>query len=219
MEHAARAAVFAEDLGAAVLKRNGQVLFPQAEPVADLNGDDNEIGVLERLLLPLVEDPVGDVENEGEVGAQAAGGYMVQRFHGLYIQPPAVALVSGGGHREAVGDDHSAGFQGGDYDVGGVLGPRGLVEKNLGQGIYAVGGVEEYLPDGLGDARAAGLAGQQGLETVLPEPGVQQFHLRGFARAVRAFEHDKEAFLHSYMISQKLNCNKSKILDISVCVC
>ena len=99
----------------------------------------------------------GQVEPEGEIGLQAAGGEALQGRDPLQGQPPAIALVSRGGAAETIAKHPVAGRESGPDHLGHVLGPVGGVKQQfrIAAGGGACGGMEQQLPQGTAQGGSA----------------------------------------------------------------
>src|SRR5205823_3581701 len=99
-----------------------------------------------------------EVQQQREIGREAAGGFRLQPAQALKIQPSAVTLIGKGGITEPVAEDHFAPLQSRSDHVGHQLGPSGGEEQRLGPGRKpALLRPQEEWPDHLPYARSARL--------------------------------------------------------------
>src|SRR5205823_7586725 len=99
-----------------------------------------------------------EVQQQREIGREAAGGFRLQPAQALKIQPSAVTLIGKGGITEAVAEHHFAPLQSRSDHVGHQLGPCGGEEQSLCPGRNpALLRPQEEWPDHLAYARTARL--------------------------------------------------------------
>ncbi len=103
----------------------------------------------------------GEVEPEGEVGGETAGGDLVELLNEIEIQLATVALVGNGGIGVAIAEDDFAAIEGRLNRLADVLGAIGGVEEELGGGGKAIA-FEQKLAEDVAEGSAARLAGGQG---------------------------------------------------------
>lgn len=136
-----------------------------------------------------------EVEDEEEVGVEAARGEAPHVEDGLDAELHPHALVGHGGGEVAVGDDGLPRREGGSDDGVDELGTAGHIEEEFALGGHVVvGGIEEDAPDLLAQGGAAGLADQDDVEAVgFGEPFLQEPRLGGLSGPVGAVEDDEDA--------------------------
>ena len=100
-----------------------------------------------------------DVEQDRDVGREAAGRPVVERADALEVEPAAVALVGDVESVEAVADARPRPRRARHDLLGDELGATGLVQQQLGARRRArVRRVEQEVADAVADGGAAGLA-------------------------------------------------------------
>ena len=134
-----------------------------------------------------------EVEHDGQVRAQVAGGPPRDGSTSRQVERAAGALV--GQHRVdvAVGDHDLAPLERGQHHGVDVLGLVGGVQQDLGAvGQLAGGRVEHDAPHLLPDRGVTGLEGQQGVESAVGERAGEGPRLGGLARPFAALEADED---------------------------
>ena len=139
-----------------------------------------------------------DVDEDRDVGPEAATGDAVEIAHDFGVESAPAALIDQGGIGEAVAEHGAAGFERGPDHFVDILGAAGKVEQELGaRPDVGAGGVEQNLPDLFPDRRAAGFHGLYHVVAPLPHPLREVAELCGFAAAVDAFKSDEASAGHS----------------------
>jgi len=133
-----------------------------------------------------------EVEQDGQVGDQAASGVADQGADLLQILLVTVALIGDGRVCVAVGQHDLARCQPWTDDLLHDLGARRLVEQRLGARMHLhVLQVVDHFPDLLADGRAARLARGKNGVSLLAQELDEMGNVRGLAGAFGAFEGDE----------------------------
>ena len=132
-----------------------------------------------------------DVEDDGQVGKQAADRPVLQGCDLLAAELAPGALVGDRAVDIAVGDDHPARGESRPDQLVDVVSLVGGEQQRLGPRGHVLA-VQDELADLGAEGRAARLAGDQDLAAALLEDGPQQAHLGRLARAVATLEADEE---------------------------
>jgi len=129
------------------------------------------------------------VDQDDQVGPQAARGQVRHVTDRVERQPAPVSLVGQRGFDVAVADHQTAGGQARPDHLGHVLGPVGEVEERLGLRNESVAPeIEQDLADRSADDRAAGLLRD---DRVRAQSGRQPLGLRALAAALHSLERDE----------------------------
>jgi len=130
-----------------------------------------------------------DVEEDREIGREAAGGRSGHGADDVEGDPTAVTLIGQGRVDVPVRDHGPPGFESRPHDLGHVLRPVGEIEEHLGRGVHvAVRRVEEEAPDRASQGRPAGLPGE---DDTAPEGGGEARGLGALAAPLHSLERDE----------------------------
>ena len=129
----------------------------------------------------------GDLQQEGAIGQQAADGSEVQVEHAVEPEVARDSLVRDGRIDITVADDRRAPLERRADDLLHMLCPRRRVQQRFGPG-GDMATVQYEVSDLLAELRPAGLTRGDHFLSVHFEPQPQELGLRGFPRAVEAFE-------------------------------
>src|SRR6266542_2072670 len=154
----------------------------------------------ELLALEVIETPAADppeallgrqIEEQGQIGQEAAGGVHVQLTNEVEIDTPSVSLVGEGGIRVPVTQHDAAPREPGADLLRHVLPARGHEQEDLDQRLGTDARTLEQAPDGRTESGAVGLAGPLHAVTLAAEGALETQHLRGLARPLHTFERDQ----------------------------
>ncbi len=132
------------------------------------------------------------VENQGQVGLEAAGGRLVDPGHHRQRQPTADGLIGERGQVEAVAEDDPSGFERGANHLPHDIRAGGGVVQKLSLRSPAAVGVQQLLAERFGRGSAPRLAHHHRLVTRLPEPLGERPGQGTLPRPLGTFQHDEE---------------------------
>src|SRR5690606_1183311 len=152
------------------------------------------IAPLRRRLLPTRPLFRREVEEEGDVGRETAGGDAVAAEELLRRKAATRALVGAGGEPEPVGDHHPPLRQPGAHHLLHEGGTRRQHQEQLApRRDLHLGLVQDQRADPLPEGRGAGLARDDHEDPPLPEEVGEQTDLGRLARALDALERKEKA--------------------------
>src|SRR5947209_6252157 len=132
-----------------------------------------------------------EVEDERQVGHEAARGERDQLGDEFGGEAAARALVGGGGVGVAVGEDDVAGVERGADERADVLRAVGGVEQEFGERVNLLFGVEQDFAQARAQRRAPRLARRDDLVPAQAQFAGEHAQLRGLAAPVYALEGDE----------------------------
>src|SRR5947199_7028275 len=156
----------------------------------------------ERLALEVVAppganppEPLGGihVEEQREVGQDAAGRPDVQLTDQVGVDPAPVALVRHGRVGVAVGEHDAAARKPRADLLGDVLVARGHAQEDLDEPLGPDAGALEQAPHGEPEARSVGLAGALDPVPLGAQPASEASHLGRLARPLDSLERDEHS--------------------------
>ena len=137
-----------------------------------------------------------EIEEDGDVGLEAAGGLVVELLEEVAIKAATVALVGDGGVGVAVAEDDGAALEGGADEAVDVMGAVGEEEEGFGpRRDGAIGGIwqgEEVGAQGDAHRGSAGLERGDVLDPVRGEAVAEGGAEGGFPGAFAAFDGDEK---------------------------
>lgn len=100
------------------------------------------------------------IENQGQVGRQAAGGGQIRGLEQLAGDTPTTALVCLGGELKPIGEDRPPGLQRGTDHPSHEIRPGSEEQEELADWFNAVGRIQQQQSDPLSDGGPAGFPNQ-----------------------------------------------------------